>query len=542
MNQARKHNFANWRAVALLSVWGLFAIHFIHWKLNGTTLAPLELNEVLYTIHQGIITGGFILMFVVMIATLFLGRFFCGWACHILSLQDGCAWLMKKIGVKPQAIRSRFFIWVPLGAVFYLFVWPQIAMYFGGIEVAKLHVAKADSDGWSSFVTDDLWRNLPSGEIALSTFFIVGFLIIYLLGSRSFCFYGCPYGALFSIADRVSPGRIILTGDCVQCGVCTSNCGSDILVHKEIKKYEMVTNDRCLKCLDCVGGCPEQALSFGFTKPPLFKKISKLEIYKERYNFTLWEDISMAIIFILSVLIFRALYDLIPFLMSIGLSVVTAYLSIIFYRTLTNQSSKIRRTILKISHRITPIGYTFITFCICYFTLIVHSAFIQFHSFRGQKIYESVITDRSSTRNPQKLEKALIHFELADDFGLITPLRIKKQIASIHLFRGEDRKAIPFLKELVEEIPEDIESIGRLSVIYMKQKNFYDALPFLQKLVELQPQNPKSHYNLGMANMSIGNYELAVIHLKRAIKINPSYEKAKTGLSMISNNRKDISE
>jgi Tfp pilus assembly protein PilF len=45
-----------------------------------------------------------------------------------------------------------------------------------------------------------------------------------------------------------------------------------------------------------------------------------------------------------------------------------------------------------------------------------------------------------------------------------------------------------------------------------------------------------------MANMSIGKYELAAIHLKRAIRINPSYEKAKTGLSRISNYRKEFTE
>src|SRR3989338_9176154 len=62
---------------------------------------------------------------------------------------------------------------------------------FPGFRILK------DENGWASFSTTDFWRNLPSVPITLLTFFTVGFLIVYLLGTRSFCRYGCPYGVLF---------------------------------------------------------------------------------------------------------------------------------------------------------------------------------------------------------------------------------------------------------------------------------------------------------------------------------------------------------
>ncbi|MDP6909601.1 MAG: 4Fe-4S binding protein, partial [Flavobacteriales bacterium] len=334
-------DYSKYRAWTLLSVWIFFALHMVHWRYNETTLAPLELNEVLYTLHQGIVTAGFILMVVIMIATLIFGRFFCSWGCHILSLQDACFWILGKLKIRSRPIRSRALIWVPMGAMLYLFVWPQILMYFHGIETEALHVVENTDGQWSSFVTDDFWRNLPPVEIALGTFFIVGFVLVYLLGSRSFCYYGCPYGALFGLADQVAPGRIKLTGDCKQCGVCTVNCGSDILVHKEIKEYGMVTNSKCFKDLDCIAGCPENALSFGFITPPLFKSKYKLPDYKNRYSFTIAEDILLAVVFVFSVFVFRGLYGMIPFLMSVGMSVATAYVSLLTLRLFTRSSTSI---------------------------------------------------------------------------------------------------------------------------------------------------------------------------------------------------------
>ncbi len=54
--------FAKWRAATLVLVYLLFVVHVVHWQLSETTLAPLELNELLYTLEAGIVTAGFLLM------------------------------------------------------------------------------------------------------------------------------------------------------------------------------------------------------------------------------------------------------------------------------------------------------------------------------------------------------------------------------------------------------------------------------------------------------------------------------------------------
>ncbi|MCZ7680337.1 MAG: 4Fe-4S binding protein [Sandaracinaceae bacterium] len=267
--ERRRSRIARRRAAVLIGVHVLAAAHVAHWLVAGQTLAPLELNEVLHTLHLGVVTAGFLFMALAVLATALFGRFFCSWGCHLLALQDLSAWALEKLGVRPRPLRSRALLYVPLGAMLYLFVWPQVERVAAGRALPALHVA-SDADGWASFVTRDLWRNLPGPAIALVTFAVCGLVIVYVLGSRSFCRYACPYGAVFGLADRVAPGRIVRSGDCDACGLCTAVCQSHVRVHEEIRAGGAVVDPRCLKDLDCVAVCPKRALRYGRARPPLF--------------------------------------------------------------------------------------------------------------------------------------------------------------------------------------------------------------------------------------------------------------------------------
>jgi len=148
-------DYARWRVISLASVYLLMGLHIAHWKIAGKTLAPLEFNEVLYTLHLGILTAGFIFMGLAMVSTLLFGRFFCSWMCHMLALQDASAWILRKLKIKPRHIRSRTFYWIPVGAVIYLFLLPQLERMFMGQPAVSIHIAGASSN-WASFVTTDL--------------------------------------------------------------------------------------------------------------------------------------------------------------------------------------------------------------------------------------------------------------------------------------------------------------------------------------------------------------------------------------------------
>ncbi len=329
-----RKNYPKWRAFSLSLVYVVFAAHIIHWKITGNTLAPLELNEVMYTLELGIITAGFLFMCFLVLGTLLFGRFFCSWACHIIVLQDFCAWLLKKIGIRAKPIRSRLLLLVPPLTAMYMFLWPQVVRAWESKSLPEFHFA-TDVDGWASFVTNDFWRNLPGPLVIAMTFIVCGFAVVYLLGSRTFCTYICPYGAVFSLADRFSPGRILVNDSCEQCGRCTAVCSSGIRVHKEIQQHGMIVNPACMKDLDCVSVCPNDALHYGLAKPALFKSYKSGGRFGLPWDFSIAEELLASAIFIVVLLSFRGLYNRIPFLLSLALGAIIGFLCVLSVRLLT---------------------------------------------------------------------------------------------------------------------------------------------------------------------------------------------------------------
>lgn len=511
MATKRTRSFGKWRTATLVGVHVLFIAHFIHWKLRGRTLAPLEFNEVLYTIHQGIVTAGFIFMALVMVATLFFGRFFCSWGCHILALQDACGWLMDKLHIPRKPIRSRTLVWIPFVVMGYLFIWPQILALFHGVDPAPLHVVQASAaGGWSSFSTDNLWRNLPSPGIAVLTFFICGFLIVYLLGSRGFCFQACPYGALFSIADQFAPGRIALNvaKDCTSCGLCTKACTSDILVHQELAQHGMVTNPRCLKDLDCIAACPEDAITYGFRKPPMFRKGHPLGTYEGRFSFTVGEDILLAVTFLISIFIFRGLYDAVAFLLAVGLSVCSAYLVLVGFRLWKRKTMQVRGVVLRNEGRIAPAGMAYAGSTLLLVLVLTHSAVVQFHTWRGKTAMKelALVAAGGSVIDQVELKAGIAHYERALAWGFVSPMDRRKELANLYLLAGRTAEAIAILEGIVEQDPENVEARYRLGELAMAAGGRKQALEHWRKTLSLGTPRPhgKDAELLGSAALHVG--------------------------------------
>ena len=82
--------------------------------IAGRTLSPVEPSEAMYTLNDGQVNAGFIFFALAIASTLLLGRFVCGWGCHLVAYQDLSAWLLKRVGIKPKAFRSRILVFAPL--------------------------------------------------------------------------------------------------------------------------------------------------------------------------------------------------------------------------------------------------------------------------------------------------------------------------------------------------------------------------------------------------------------------------------------------
>lgn len=259
----RPSRMSRWRAVVLIGVHVLIAIHIAHWLATGSTFTPVEPSEAMEFSKHSIINVGVVFFALAILSTLVLGRWFCGWACHLVALQDLARWLLGKVGLRPRPLRSSILVTVPLLAFLYMFVAPLVYRALTGDAVGAFE---------THWRTTDFWETFPSWLPATLTLVICGFVAIYFLGAKGFCTNACPYGGVFGVADQLAPMRIRVTDACEQCGHCTAVCTSNVRVHEEVRDFGMVVDPGCMKCLDCVSVCPNNALYPGWGAPALLAR------------------------------------------------------------------------------------------------------------------------------------------------------------------------------------------------------------------------------------------------------------------------------
>jgi tetratricopeptide (TPR) repeat protein/ferredoxin len=256
-----------WRALALVLVHVLIALHLAHWLSTGETLSPLEPSESMQFTLEGVVNAGLILFALAIGSTLVLGRWFCGWTCHVVALQDLCAWLLAKLHLKPRPVRLGMLAAVPWLAFVYMFVSPAVGRWLAGEPAPALRLELTTSEFLETF--PDFLHTWQGLAVTLLTFAVCGFAIVWLLGAKGFCAYACPYGGIFGVVDQLAPVRIRVTDACDSCGHCTATCTSNVNVSHEVRTHGAVVDPGCMKCLDCVSVCPKGALYVGWGKPAL---------------------------------------------------------------------------------------------------------------------------------------------------------------------------------------------------------------------------------------------------------------------------------
>jgi polyferredoxin/tetratricopeptide (TPR) repeat protein len=446
----RKSKTGRWRGAALILLNLLMIAHFVQWRIMGKTVSPIEPSETMHTLQQGAINAGFIFFSLAILATLIFGRFVCGWGCHILALQDFCGWMLKKIGLTPKPFRSRLLVYVPLIGALYMFVWPTAYRFFTKPEHEPL-IPKFTNH----LVTTNFWETFPSISVAIPFLFICGFMTVYFLGQKGFCTYACPYGGFFGLADKLSPGKIRVTDACNQCGHCTATCTSNVVVHAEVKQYGMVVDPGCMKCMDCVSVCPNDALYFGFGKPTLL--VPKSNAIKRNYSVTWPEEIVGAFVFLGSFLAVRGVYAAIPFLMALGCATITTFLTLKTWRLFRTSELSFYRFNLKSSGRIQKAGWAFVAFSVAWVGLNAHSGWIRYHEYLGNRAFlkiqipdELALAQKDPAPWLSPIDRGNIHegkkhFQAAWTFGLLTNSEALPKLAWFEYLAGDAERSVALL-------------------------------------------------------------------------------------------------
>jgi len=438
------------RAIVLGLVQLAIIAHIVQWLITGTTTTPIEPSESMEFAKRGVINAGLIFFALALLSTLVLGRWFCGWGCHLVMLQDLCGWMMRKIGVRPRPFRSRLLLFVPLILALYMFIWP--AAY--RLIVAPLADTSKDLPEWrveSHLVTSEFWRTFTGVAVAVPFLLVCGFATVYFLGAKGFCTYGCPYGGFFAPLDRLAPGRIRVTDACEHCGHCTAVCTSNVRVHEEVRDFGMVVDPGCMKCMDCVSVCPNDALYFGFGPVAMGAKPRVETPAARRYDLAWGEELGCALVFAAAFFAFRGLYGLIPMLFAVGIAGCATFIMWKAWRVLSDRDSRFHRFQLRRAGRWTSAGAAWLALAAMLLVLMLHSGVVRYHTWRGMSAVADVrVTTEQALRDgaflsladSRRLDRAQAHLRKADSIsagglGLLGHADVASALARLHLLRGE---------------------------------------------------------------------------------------------------------
>jgi tetratricopeptide (TPR) repeat protein len=567
------------RAAVLIGVHVLVAIHIGHWLATGSTVSPLEPSESMEFSKHSIINAGLVFFGLSILSTLVLGRWFCGWACHLVALQDGSRWILGKLGLRPRPGRLGILGAVPLIAFAYMFLAPVVYRLLHDHHLAV-------PAGGIQLTTGSFWATFPSWFPAVLTLVACGFFAVYFLGSKGFCTYGCPYGAIFGVADQLAPARIRVTDACTGSGHCTGVCSSNVRVHEEVRDWGMVVDPGCMKCLDCVSVCPNDALYWGWGRPAILARrrtprrdrrrsprglaagvaawgllgafcvgayglfmwfdgeldwritgilsagtlvVSVLFAGRSRRlrEYTLPEQALLGAVFLAAVFVFRGLYGLVPFLFALGLAGIVAFLAVHALRLAYRRDLALHGWRLRRGGRMQPAGWAFAAVTAAALAFSAHSAAVQYHTRLGRRFVETAA--RLSATDPQRLAGlrgapagwAIAHLERGYALSLLKDPGDLRRIARLHLLEGRIDLLEATLRRAVDEAPRDAGSPRELGDLYASEGRLDEAIELFRESARRDPAQVEAYAGLARTLLGMGRTDEARAAFEKALANDP---------------------
>jgi len=199
--------------------------------------------------------------------TLFVGRFFCGFACPLGTLNQLVGWLgLRSLSSGKRVNRIDANRHRPLQAVkYYLLVFLLACAALGSVQTGlldplpllhrSLNLALAPLADPGLGAMHDEPRSYVSVWLPAALFLAIIGLNLAL--PRFFCRFVCPLGALFGLLSRYAPWRIgKKTVNCGDCRMCEEYCEGACRPSGKLIVAE------CTLCMNCLNRCPASRITF----------------------------------------------------------------------------------------------------------------------------------------------------------------------------------------------------------------------------------------------------------------------------------------
>jgi polyferredoxin len=238
-----------------------------------------------------------------LLATVFMGRFFCGWVCPFGTTLDLTDKLLKGWKVGAYGNTPLHVIYDGKRLKFYLLAFLLLSLFISRQMVGWVDPLSLATNSYTVLAHPylvalmggflDFLQGLPGmGALAGEAqglshkllfapkepfyrnhfLFLIVFLSIAFLGlayRRYWCRNLCPLGAILSLASTGSYFQRRVLEGCTVCGICQSGCRMGAIT----QNGKATQAGECILCMDCQEVCPSNAIRFTGKGLPLMEEI-----------------------------------------------------------------------------------------------------------------------------------------------------------------------------------------------------------------------------------------------------------------------------
>lgn len=234
-----------------------------YWPLPGDFFFRLDpLVAIIAMFTSGVLISGLMFSLIILVLTIFFGRFFCGWICPLGALIDFFEWIIQgfKRTERDQkrlhqlsAIKFGVLILIVAASAFsfqfvYFFDPVVIMTRFMGMTLMPIQKALFQL---TPFMVPHAIQFL---------FFTLGILMLSFIAGRFWCRVICPLGALLGLVARFSTFGFVQK-DCNECTACQKKCRTGAIMDT---KAQITLSQECIRCFDCLDACPKKTRVFTF--------------------------------------------------------------------------------------------------------------------------------------------------------------------------------------------------------------------------------------------------------------------------------------